>query len=222
MDSEVLRSWGKNGEEWIRAIEGGSIVSRKVTNEAILNVVLESSAESILDLGCGEGWLTRALTNSGKTTMGIDGTLKLVQRAIAKNGGNYIHQTFEEIIAKGDLPGQFDGVVLNFCLYEEEATIDLLKTVQSSLIGRKQVFIQTLHPANYPSGLEYTDQWMEDAWKGLPGAFTEGHPWFFRTLQGWIRTFKMAGLQLTDLLEPKDDSKRPCSIIFILTLRNNG
>ncbi|MEM6754398.1 MAG: class I SAM-dependent methyltransferase, partial [Cyanobacteria bacterium P01_C01_bin.38] len=62
-EKSVLDSWNNNASAWINTIENDQIESRKlVTNKAIVDAIVSYSPATILDIGCGEGWLTRELT----------------------------------------------------------------------------------------------------------------------------------------------------------------
>jgi 2-polyprenyl-3-methyl-5-hydroxy-6-metoxy-1,4-benzoquinol methylase len=83
-ESTLLDSWHHNARAWIDAIRSGSIESRqKVTDQAILLAVLGRQPERVLDLGCGEGWLLRALADRNIEAIGVDGDATLVEAARA-------------------------------------------------------------------------------------------------------------------------------------------
>jgi hypothetical protein len=57
-EAKILDSWRKNAALWTRAIEAQEIESRRlVTNQAIIDAVTSNEPGSVLDIGCGEGWL---------------------------------------------------------------------------------------------------------------------------------------------------------------------
>ncbi len=65
-DEKILDSWHKNAAPWSLAVREGQIDSRRlVTDSAIVGAVEEYgrayTRPSVLDIGCGEGWLARAL-----------------------------------------------------------------------------------------------------------------------------------------------------------------
>ncbi|MGB7378165.1 MAG: class I SAM-dependent methyltransferase, partial [Rivularia sp. (in: cyanobacteria)] len=97
-DQLVLNSWNQNASAWITTIENEEIASRKlVTNKAIIDAVTSYSINSILDIGCGEGWLTRELTNQGIEAWGVDGVSALIEKARLMNCGKFQVASYEDI-----------------------------------------------------------------------------------------------------------------------------
>ena len=218
--NKVLESWQINASEWIKTLEGQHIESRKITNPAIFDTIKSFRPSKVLDIGCGEGWLTRALDQSGIRAVGIDGTPQLIENAKSKGGGDFFVQSYEEIIHGQEImEAPYEAVVFNFCLYLKEETLGLLSKVPLFLQGRNLIFIQTLHPYfALAEGLEYKNQWLDNAWRGLRGKFTAPHHWYYRTLEGWMKTIADSGLKLLSAREPLlPGAGRPASIIFILT-----
>lgn len=219
--SEILASWTENAHNWIDIIWQQGIASRAVTSPAIVQTVQQLRPAKVLDLGCGEGWLTRKLNSLNIETVGVDGTPALTDWASKQSQDRFQCISFEQITrGAGINPGPFEAVVLNFCLYEDESTENLLRVIQNHLFGRKLIIIQTLHPLGMitEENFVYRNQWLEDSWKGLKGSFSSPHQWYYRTLGGWFATFERCGLLLRGIQEPKaPDSRKPSSIIFTLT-----
>jgi hypothetical protein len=61
-DAMITDSWTNNTDPWTVAVRSGEIESRRlVTNQAIIDAVRSRSPRTGIDIGCGEGWLVRAL-----------------------------------------------------------------------------------------------------------------------------------------------------------------
>lgn len=61
-DAKILDAWRRNAAPWTAAVRGRQIESRRLmTDRAMVDAVLGRAPRSVLDLGCGEGWLARAL-----------------------------------------------------------------------------------------------------------------------------------------------------------------
>ncbi|WP_252109361.1 MULTISPECIES: class I SAM-dependent methyltransferase [unclassified Halomonas] len=214
-DEKIVDSWHKNAAPWTNAVRDGYIESRKlVTDEAIQQAVLSRSPNTVLDIGCGEGWLVRELAPYVQRLVGVDAIPALVERAQAAGQGDFRVLTYEAIAAHA-IDETFDAVVCNFSLLGQ-ASVDGLFSVAPTLLKPGGVFIvQTLHPAMSEIS-PYLDGWHEGSWAGFDDNFTDPAPWYFRTLGSWMKLFSNNGLQLLDVREPiHPKTQKPASIIFI-------
>lgn len=215
-ENSIKTSWEINAATWIEVMDSQKIASRKFTNEAILDVLKNTDAKKIVDIGCGEGWLTRAITQMGKTAVGIDATLLLLENARKKGEEIYHHLSYEDIMMGKIIPDTlFDIAIFNFSIYQNESLIPLLKALKKSLSKPGEIIIQTLHPFFLiQNQLPYKSQWIHDSWKGLSGNFTNGHEWYARTFEDWNSDFQKAGLVLNEVIEVNNEDTIPISVIF--------
>ncbi|WP_343485863.1 methyltransferase domain-containing protein [Allomuricauda sp. d1] len=218
MDDPIIKSWNENAEEWISLLSGGGIESRKYTNEAIIEAIKGTEAKKAVDIGCGEGWLTRQMTEMGISAMGIDAIEPLLNNARKKGSETYLQMTFEELIAGKIIEkGPFDLAVYNFCLYKKEGLKELMRQTLKNLSDDGKILIQTLHPYFLIANeLPYKSQWLDDAWKGLPGNFVSGHSWYARTIEDWANNLGQIDNVTLRLQEVVNDELKPISIIFTL------
>lgn len=187
----ILESWHENAKPWINAIDRGEIDTRiKATNQAIVDTVLETNAKRILDVGCGEGWLSRELAQHGCQLLGIDVVAELIERARIKNSSNDCrfeicsYETIEGTVRDS----KFDAAVCNFSLLGEKSVLRLLGKLSTLLQPNGKLFIQTVHPANFP---ERVSGWQEGSWQGFNSAFKNAPPWFYRTKENWINLLEI-------------------------------
>lgn len=215
-DAKVLDSWHKNTKPWTDAVRQDQIESRRlVTNAAIVDAVLSRSPHRVLDIGCGEGWLVRALGGHGIDCTGIDAVPSLIAEAAEAGGGNFAVASYEDIVA-GSFRTQADVVVANFALIGGEAVEQLIHNVPSLLVPSGVLIVQTLHPVVATSDSPYEDGWRSGSWTGFSEDFVDPAPWYFRTIGSWFKLFETAGLRLVELREPLHPvTRRPASIIFI-------
>ena len=220
-DESVIDSWNQNASAWITTIENEEIASRKlVTNKAILDAVTSYSPANILDIGCGEGWLTRELTIKGVEAWGVDGVDKLIEKAQLMNCGRFLVASYEDIVNSNKIDIQFDAAVCNFSLLGKETVDNLINSIPDLLKNKKLLFIQTLHPAIGCGESPYIDGWREELWNGFNSEFKKPAPWYFRKLETWINLLKSAGFSILECQEPINPiTQKPASIIFIASCK---
>lgn len=214
----VLQSWQANADEWDKLLEAKGIPSRVFTNKAILEALNSYNPKRILDVGCGEGWISREL-NSDIEYTGIDGTSLLIEKAKQKNPQGSFHcLTYDQII--GDnyrLLAKHDLIVINYALYQKDNLIPLLQKLNFLLDDDGVILIQTVHPFFLLKNLgSYKSSWIENAWEGLEGNFKAPHSWYCRTFQDWFTVFKEAGF-MTFIQEVSSKNGEPISVIFNLS-----
>jgi SAM-dependent methyltransferase len=214
MDKKIVDSWHKNTAPWVSAVREGEIESRLlVTNRAIVDVVRSLGPATGIDIGCGEGWLVRAL--DGIAMIGVDVVPGLVDAARQAGGGDFRTMSYEEI-AQGRLNLALDVAICNFSLLGQESVEGVFRAAPSFLRPGGALVVQTMHPATACGDAPYRDGWREGSWAGFNDGFTDPPPWYFRTLGSWIKLYGDHGLRLLELREPlHPKTGKPASLILI-------
>lgn len=217
-DEKIVDSWKKNASQWAVVVRDGKIESRKlITDKAIVEVILSHSPNSVLDLGCGEGWLVRELASHVSHLVGVDVVPDLIRLAETAGGGHFLISCYEGVPA-GVTKELFDVVVCNFSLLGKESVEELFRAVPAYMKPDGVFIVQTLHPVA-SNHLPYLDGWRDGSWVGFDSGFTDPAPWYFRTLESWVSLFSEYGLRLLDIREPiHPKTKEPASIIFIAAI----
>jgi 2-polyprenyl-3-methyl-5-hydroxy-6-metoxy-1,4-benzoquinol methylase len=215
-EQKIIQSWQINAGAWMRAVRDERIESRKlVTNQAIVDTVMCYHPATVLDVGCGEGWLARKLAAQGAQAVGVDVVPSLIESARQLGGGDFQVCSYEELAADR-LRRQFDGIVCNFSLLGNESVANLFRAIPILLQNGGHLFIQTLHPHTACGDAPYCDGWRSGSWAGFGPEFSDLAPWYFRTVASWVKLFVDSGLVLVELLEPlHPESNKPASIIFV-------
>jgi 2-polyprenyl-3-methyl-5-hydroxy-6-metoxy-1,4-benzoquinol methylase len=215
-DQRIIDCWQANATPWTQAVRARQIESRRlVTDQAIIDAILSRAPGTAIDIGCGEGWLARALGSAGVRVLGLDAVPSLIEQATQAGGGEFRVTSYQEIAA-GAIPLRADLLVCNFSLLGRESVDGLLRAVPGLLTARGALVIQTLHPLMACGDLPYRDGWREGSWQGFDAAFSAPAPWYFRTLESWVALLLAHGLKLLEMREPlHPDSARPASVIFI-------
>ena len=215
-DAKIVESWCKNVSSWTLAVREGQIESRRqVTDRAIIDAILSRSPRSVLDMGCGEGWLVRELAARDIGVVGIDVVPGFIEEAERAGSGDFRAMSYEEIAA-GKLHLSVDVVVSSFALLGKESVEGVFRAAPSLLNSRGALLVQTLHPVIACGDLPYQDRWREGSWAGFGTAFTDPAPWYFRTLESWVKLFVDNGFRLREIREPlHPKTHKPASVIFI-------
>lgn len=218
-EQQIVDSWKKNVQPWISAICENEIASRVlVTNAAIVEAVVTQAPHSVLDVGCGEGWLARKLESSGIRTLGIDSVPEFIGYAFQEGGGRFRTLPYEELSYEV-LKQKFDVMVCNFSLLGYESVHHIFQQARFLLQANGSLIVQTLHPIAGCGKETYEDGWRKGSWAGFSREFCDPAPWYFRTLETWKTLFAKNHLALSEPLEPLDPTTQlPASIIFIGTI----
>lgn len=215
-EDAIVDAWGENARPWTAAVREKRIESRKrVTDRAVVEAVLACAPHSMLDVGCGEGWLVRALAGHGIRGIGVDTVPELIEAARAAGGGEFHAMPYAGLAADTSL-APVDTLVCNFSLLGRDSVEAVFRAAPARLNPRGRLLVQTLHPVAANGDLPYRDGWREGSWAGCGAGFGKPAPWYFRTLESWVALFADHGLALTTLHEPvHPDSGRPASLILV-------
>ncbi len=216
-ETQIIRSWEENAKAWVEAIENEEIESRKlITNQSIIDAIVDYKPTTALDVGCGEGWLARALTQRNIDVLGLDVVKTLIEKAEKLGSGKFEICSYAELAAGRLRDRTFKAIICNFSLLGEKSVDDVIKTVPTLLTGNGHLFIQTLHPFAPCENEQYKDGWRPGSWDGFGSKFKNPAPWYFRTMETWMHLFNKSGLVLRECREPlHPDTQKPISMIFI-------
>jgi len=213
---QLARSWHSNAHAWTDAVRGQQIESRRlVTDAAIVRATLARAPKRVLDLGCGEGWLCRALAAHGVEAVGVDASAPLIEAAREAGGAEYHVRSYAELVSAPDQFGLFDAVVCNFALLEAELGA-LLAALRSTHRPDGVLLIQTVHPWTARGEAPYRDGWRTETFAGFGAGFTDPMPWFYRTLESWVATLSASGWRIAELGEPMHPlTGHPASLLLV-------
>jgi 2-polyprenyl-3-methyl-5-hydroxy-6-metoxy-1,4-benzoquinol methylase len=205
VSDQLDSSWDSNAAAWTATVRERLIESRRVaTDAAILNAIRDLAPHRVLDIGCGEGWLCRALQQAGVACVGVDGSVGLVDAArTADPDGVYHVLRYTDFGGLNDLvaPGSCDVAVCNFSLLHDDIA-PVLHAARAALRAHGTLLIQTVHPWSASDG-DYTDGWRTEDFAWAERRFPQAMPWYFRTLQSWVDIVRASGFTLQALDEPK-------------------
>lgn len=201
--ARIVRSWTDNADSWTAVVRDGLIPSRQAgTNAAIVEATLALGNGPVLDVGCGEGWLVRTVSDAGVRATGVDVSPRLIERARELGSGTFTEASYSTI--ENDttlLPGPWRGIVCNFSLLGDPIH-PLLASLRARLAPGGRLLIQTLHPWAARGNAPYRSEWRTESFDACSVAFPSSMPWYYRTLAAWHEQLTLAGLNIVRFEEP--------------------
>lgn len=216
VDEQIVRSWTANADAWTPVVREGLIPSRQTgTDAAIVAACVTLESGPVLDVGCGEGWLVRALGERGVVATGVDVSAPLIARATDGGGGNFLAATYAQLAIDPTIAsGPWRGIVCNFALLGDPL-YPILAALRARLALRGRIVIQTVHPWMARGDAPYRSDWRTESFDGFGIVFPSPMPWFNRTLASWHEQITLDGLRVVQLDEPLHATTgAPLSLVF--------
>jgi ubiquinone/menaquinone biosynthesis C-methylase UbiE len=198
--------------------EEGDVRHKLVVNPAIFSLLGNLKEKTVLDAGCGNGYLTRKMAETAKEVTGIDLTEKLIEIAKSKNNPPNVKFLQGSV---NELPFDdktFDTILSNLVLMDVE---DLDKTAKEFLRVLKtggNLVISILHPCfeNPPKTYSLYDENKKKIGRVVQEYYDTGlikdesskkengqiYQHYHRTISDYLNTFADTGLKLSKSIEP--------------------
>jgi ubiquinone/menaquinone biosynthesis C-methylase UbiE len=207
--NEVL--WEQNARWWQRTFTRGADPEYEAQILPLVARHLEG-ATRVLDIGCGEGQVSRRLAESGAHIVGIDPTLAQVREAHARGDGpQYARARAEALPCRA---GAFDAVVLCLALEHVDAFAVVFEEVARVLTPGGRFVLVLAHPFLQAPGSGWVESenadehfWRIGAYLGDQVEVTEIEPgvslrFVHRPLSRYMHAMGQAGLLIDDMEEP--------------------
>jgi hypothetical protein len=215
MEQEILQSWQANANNWVHVLDNALLPARTlVTNNAIIQTIKKYNPVSVVDVGCGEGWLCRALQLHNINTIGFDAIENLVNTCIERDKtGLYFTASYNDNeLIKNKIFQKASLAICNFSLIGNKSTNSVIETLA---LCNMPIIIQTLHADNIEDNQQ--SGWKNGSWAGMEDYFTMPYKWYYRTLEDWYVLFKNNNLNVKEVVAPIHPvTQKPASIIFEL------
>ena len=215
-------AWNAAAHDWAHRVREG-MGGRVHLHDASIDELLPPPVGLTLDVGCGEGRLTRELAGRGYDVVGVDASTALVDEARAADpSGRY------EAASIDALPFPDGAAELAVCVNVLPHVHDLAGAAAELarvLAPGGALVIGTIHPIAHAGAydeetgeLRITNYWNREREAVPLGEHTVHHE--RRTIEDYVRTLLAAGLALTDLREvPGHAGTHPLYLDLVLTRR---
>jgi SAM-dependent methyltransferase len=170
----------------------------------ILGLLGDVAGQSVLDAGCGEGYLSRILAGRGATVTGVDLSPRLVELAGAKPSASPIDYRVADLSEPfPDLVGRFDAVASYFVLNDVEEPRGFARTLAQALKPGGRAVLGFNNPYDYVVRKGRGSTYFETGGAVPCGLASVGVPvsFFHHTLPDYLDAFLDAGLHLTRIVD---------------------
>lgn len=217
---EAIQRWDQHAEVFtMNYDEHGGVHREVLLNPAIFSLIEQTSGVSILDAGCGEGYLSRILAKQGANITAIDYSKKMLEIAKRKTPTELSVQFHHGNCEKLDYlkSSTFDMIVSNMVIQDfadyEAAFSEMYRLLKE---GGYYIF-SILHPCfvTPESGWQRDHEGHKTHWKidnyffegvyeqQMPADSEEKIVFYHRTLTSYFKAIQRAGFSVEALVEPK-------------------
>jgi ubiquinone/menaquinone biosynthesis C-methylase UbiE len=208
-------NFGDTGDLWHRAL----------IDPPLLHLVGEVSGMHVLDLACGNGYLSRRFAHQGAIVTSVDANEPLIERARTREAQESLGITYHVAdAARLEMleDGMFDLVVCNMALMDIENAAGAIQEVARVLRSKGRFVASLSHPCFdkvSTSGWDieriypHTTIWRKMShyrevavadlpWQRVPGQIVYTRS-YHRPLSWYFRTLRASGLVVAALEEPE-------------------
>ena len=178
--TDVFGEWAEKGKD-IGMEKGHATAVDEMVTFALKERKKIGKNFSFLDLGCGNGWVVRNVSNDSlcNRAVGIDGAKQMIANAESRGGvTEYIFANINSFSS----PEKYDVIHSMEVLYYLEDPLNIIKKISDSWLNDGGRLIVGLD--HYYENKD-SHSWEEDV----------GTPMLMLKAKEWVRIFEMAGLE---------------------------
>lgn len=214
-DAEETRDfWNRVAADWKIQVGTEGDTNRRLNSDPVLwDFLGDVDGLTVLDAGCGTGYLTAKLHAAGATTIGVDFSEEMV--AIARSDATECDFRVDSIDRLDTLADEtVDAVVSNYVLMDLPDMEGAIRSLYRVLRPGGHAVLIFSHPC-FPGGraegagpdllYRWSTPYFDRARKVDPpwGHFTSEFTWFHRPLSDYWKAFRRTGFEVTDFEEPR-------------------
>lgn len=238
MRDRFRKQWNKNAEAFTDLIAGqGTPHHRSILNPCIEELIGDIKGKTLLDAGCGEGYLSRYYARKGAIVTGIDLSERLIENAVrlTRDEGASVEYEVDDICSMKSIQSEtFEVVLSNLVLLNISCLDDAIHEFHRVLKEGGHLVFSIVHPAfNFygpgawemgekdvntgrRSGLFFkVDRYFEEIeyeryWKTREGEnFPVPISFFHRTLETYLSSLFKSGFEIIEFREPQPRGEDP-------------
>lgn len=154
-------AWNAIATEYARWVRGEDIpgkASTTIVTNSVLEITGDVRGKNILDLGCGEGYLSRELWGQGANVWGIDAAPAMINMAREADREHSEHYVVGDITV--ELPydkDRFDLIISNMVFMDIENVVEAIKQAIRVLKTHGKLIFSIVHPCFFHALGEWID-----------------------------------------------------------------
>jgi cytidylate kinase len=208
---------------YLEASRGAALRDHSALDELVARALPDGERlqrARVLDVGCGDGrWAARLVEKGARAVVGVEAAPPMAAAARARNLERFT--LLEASITACELEGEFDAILASMSLDHVAELGPVLRRLCAHLAPRGRLVVTTEHPLRTAprSGARWLDEggaraarvqdygvedWRTFYWFDHPAPVRVYH----RTVEGWVRAIREAGLELVALHEPVTPGER--------------
>ena len=220
MEKHEENPWNITARGWtshIRNRPEAELYRKYILHPLIFGLLGDVKQKRILDAGCGEGYLSRMLTDEGANVVGVDKSEKMLEAAIIEEEKNPKGIVFEnrDLEDLGSFDKPFDKVISNLVINILPGFEKAIDQICRNLVKGGTLVITIPHPsfdgvgAGWVNVLDSKEQrWSVNRYADyVDGYANHGAPTFHRPLKAYINAALDSGFVLTGFEEPVTPSE---------------
>lgn len=206
-NADVINAYANYPQDLIEGFgDEGDLTRQHLLNPAIFSLLGDVRGKTILDAGCGQGYLCRLLARAGASVTGVEPsdafyTYALRREQTEQLGIHYVQAD----LSTWAPPKAFDFVIANMVLMDIPDYEPALKNCVAALGNKGGLIFSLLHPCFEEAGskwqekgyVEVRDYFREHAVKQTFGYFIH------RPLSTYLNSVIEAGCTLQKIIEPQ-------------------
>jgi len=211
-NAEAIKAWSKFPQELLEQFgDEGDFARQHLLNPALFTFLGDVKGKTILDAGCGQGYLARLLARKGAIVTGVEPAdnsyLYASQREQAERLGiTYIQADLSSL---DTFQGIFDHVIANMVFMDIPDYQAAIHNCIASLKSGGRLIFSILHPCFEEPGSE----WLKKGYVEVREYFQEraldqniSH-FFHRPLSAYINLVIQEGCNIQSMIEPQLDAE---------------
>ena len=229
-DAAARDAWDAGADAWLQFVRSGADYYRThVHGPALLNACAVALGEEVLDLGCGEGFFTRALAKRGGRVLGIELSTKMLEYARAEEARQPLGIRYQlgsaARLEEQFASGTFDLVSSCMAIQDMSNPAGCIAGSARLLRPNGRMVFSVPHPCTDTPFREWerdaagrkvaleVDRYFETGpgechWNMPRLAYQWTTPCWRRTLEEWCSMIAAAGFLIERLYEPRPDEKQ--------------